>query len=74
MQFAEHEHELIETNSNSDKLRLSYNELFEFKMVLQKVIDLLMISNPYYLQFTCTFFFLYYILCFCDGSWRWLLF
>lgn len=37
MQLAEHEHELIEMNSNSDKLRQSYNELLEFKIVLQKV-------------------------------------
>ncbi|XLU43330.1 hypothetical protein S245_038144, partial [Arachis hypogaea] len=37
IQLAEHEHELIEMNSNSDKLRQSYNELLEFKIVLQKV-------------------------------------
>ncbi|GMN24554.1 hypothetical protein TIFTF001_000622 [Ficus carica] len=36
IQLAEHEHELIEMNSNSEKLRHSYNELLEFKMVLQK--------------------------------------
>nr|POF23440.1 v-type proton atpase subunit a1 [Quercus suber] len=36
IQLAEHEHELIEMNSNSEKLRLSYNELLEFKIVLQK--------------------------------------
>ncbi|PON62354.1 ATPase, V0 complex, subunit 116kDa [Parasponia andersonii] len=36
VQLAEHEHELIEMNSNSEKLRQSYNELLEFKMVLQK--------------------------------------
>ncbi|KAK3018811.1 hypothetical protein RJ639_003043 [Escallonia herrerae] len=35
-QLAEHEHELIEMNSNSEKLRQTYNELLEFKMVLQK--------------------------------------
>ncbi|GAB4825392.1 V-type proton ATPase subunit a1 [Ancistrocladus abbreviatus] len=35
-QLAEHEHELIEMNSNSEKLRHTYNELLEFKMVLQK--------------------------------------
>ncbi|KAK3036820.1 hypothetical protein RJ639_031298 [Escallonia herrerae] len=34
--LAEHEHELIEMNSNSEKLRQTYNELLEFKMVLQK--------------------------------------
>ncbi|XLU33968.1 hypothetical protein S245_070034 [Arachis hypogaea] len=37
IQLAEHEHELIEMNYNSDKLRQSYNELLEFKIVLQKV-------------------------------------
>lgn len=35
-QLAEHEHELNEMNSNSEKLRQSYNELLEFKIVLQK--------------------------------------
>ncbi|KAF4354618.1 hypothetical protein F8388_009609 [Cannabis sativa] len=38
VQLAEHEHELMEINSNSDKLQQSYNELLEFKMVLQKMI------------------------------------
>ena len=37
IQLAEHEHELIEINHNSEKLRQTYNELLEFKMVLQKV-------------------------------------
>lgn len=37
IQLAEHEHELIEMNSNSEKLRQSYNELLEFKIVLEKV-------------------------------------
>ncbi|XP_056168915.1 V-type proton ATPase subunit a1-like isoform X2 [Syzygium oleosum] len=36
IQLAEHEHELIEMNSNSERLRQSYNELLEFKMVLQE--------------------------------------
>lgn len=36
VQLAEHEHELNEMNSNSEKLQLTYNELLEFKMVLQK--------------------------------------
>ncbi|XP_057247649.1 V-type proton ATPase subunit a1 isoform X2 [Beta vulgaris subsp. vulgaris] len=36
IRLAEHEHELIETNSNSEKLQQTYNELLEFKMVLQK--------------------------------------
>ncbi|KAL7248263.1 hypothetical protein ACSBR2_003054 [Camellia fascicularis] len=31
-----HEHELIEMNHNIEKLRQTYNELLEFKMVLQK--------------------------------------
>nr|GME03539.1 V-type proton ATPase subunit A1-like [Ipomoea batatas] len=40
VQLAEHEHELIEMNANSEKLQKSYNELLEFKMVLQKVKQL----------------------------------
>ncbi|KAF7805546.1 V-type proton ATPase subunit a1 [Senna tora] len=36
IQLAEHEHELNEMNSNGEKLRQSYNELLEFKIVLQK--------------------------------------
>ncbi|GAB4859248.1 V-type proton ATPase subunit a1 [Ancistrocladus abbreviatus] len=36
IQLAEHEHELIEMNSNSEKLRQTYIELLEFKIVLQK--------------------------------------
>ncbi|KAK6935991.1 V-type ATPase, V0 complex, 116kDa subunit family [Dillenia turbinata] len=36
VQLAEHETELIEMNFNSEKLRQSYNELLEFKIVLQK--------------------------------------
>ncbi|XP_027339869.1 V-type proton ATPase subunit a1 isoform X3 [Abrus precatorius] len=44
IQLAEHEHELIEMNSNSDKLRQSYNELLEFKIVLQKACGFLVSS------------------------------
>ncbi|KAF6150550.1 hypothetical protein GIB67_030351 [Kingdonia uniflora] len=36
VQLSEHETELIEMNSNSEKLRQTYTELFEFKLVLQK--------------------------------------
>ncbi|KAL5581175.1 hypothetical protein UlMin_013617 [Ulmus minor] len=36
IQLADHEHELNEMNSNSENLRQSYNELLEFKMVLQE--------------------------------------
>ncbi|KAJ8620892.1 hypothetical protein MRB53_029421 [Persea americana] len=36
MQLAEHETELLEMNANSEKLRLTYNELLEFKLVLLK--------------------------------------
>ncbi|KAK9677258.1 hypothetical protein RND81_11G131300 [Saponaria officinalis] len=36
IQLAEHEHELLEMNSNSERLLQTYNELLEFKMVLQK--------------------------------------
>ncbi|KAF3438721.1 hypothetical protein FNV43_RR21485 [Rhamnella rubrinervis] len=45
IQLAEHEHELIEMNSNSEKLRQSYNELLEFKMVVQKAGGFLISSN-----------------------------
>ncbi|KAK9154141.1 hypothetical protein Sjap_001621 [Stephania japonica] len=36
LQLAEHETEIIEMNANSEKLRQTYNELLEFKLVLQK--------------------------------------
>ncbi|XP_022729152.1 V-type proton ATPase subunit a1-like isoform X1 [Durio zibethinus] len=45
IQLAEHEHELIEMNSNSEKLQQRYNELLEFKMVLQKAGGFLVSSN-----------------------------
>ncbi|XVF47095.1 hypothetical protein PTKIN_Ptkin03bG0081800 [Pterospermum kingtungense] len=45
LQLAEHEHELIEMNSNSEKLRQTYNELLEFKIVLQKAGGFLVSSN-----------------------------
>uniref|UniRef100_A0A1D1XUJ5 V-type proton ATPase subunit a n=1 Tax=Anthurium amnicola TaxID=1678845 RepID=A0A1D1XUJ5_9ARAE len=35
-QLGEHESELFEMNANSEKLRQTYNELFEFKLVLLK--------------------------------------
>ncbi|XP_011089858.1 V-type proton ATPase subunit a1 isoform X1 [Sesamum indicum] len=41
IRLAEHEHELIEMNGNSEKLQQTYNELLEFKMVLQKAGDFL---------------------------------
>ncbi|OWM68865.1 hypothetical protein CDL15_Pgr025052 [Punica granatum] len=41
IQLAEHEHELMEMNSNSERLRQSYNELLEFKMVLEKASSFL---------------------------------
>ncbi|KAL3518326.1 hypothetical protein ACH5RR_020915 [Cinchona calisaya] len=44
-QLAEHEHELIEMNSNSEKLQQTYNELLEFKMVLHKASDFLVSSR-----------------------------
>ncbi|PIN10703.1 Vacuolar H+-ATPase V0 sector, subunit a [Handroanthus impetiginosus] len=40
IQLAEHEHELIEMNANSEKLQQTYNELLEYKMVLQKETEL----------------------------------
>ncbi|KAE8697053.1 hypothetical protein F3Y22_tig00110634pilonHSYRG00059 [Hibiscus syriacus] len=36
IQLAKHEHELIEMNANSEKLQQTYNEILEFKLVLQK--------------------------------------
>lgn len=47
IQLAEHEHELIEMNTNSEKLRQSYNELLEFKLVLQKASDFLVSSRSH---------------------------
>ncbi|KAB2614848.1 vacuolar proton ATPase a1-like [Pyrus ussuriensis x Pyrus communis] len=47
IQLAEHEHELIELNSNSDRIQHSYNELLEYKMVLQKAIGFLVSSNSH---------------------------
>ncbi|KAK9280089.1 hypothetical protein L1049_013774 [Liquidambar formosana] len=47
IQLAEHENELIEMNSNSEKLRQSYNELLEFKMVLQKASGFLVSSKSH---------------------------
>lgn len=41
VQLGEHEHELIEMNSNTEKLLHTYNELLEFKMVLQKAGEFL---------------------------------
>ncbi|XP_047938457.1 V-type proton ATPase subunit a1-like isoform X1 [Salvia hispanica] len=45
IQLAEHEHGLSEMNANSEKLQRTYNELLEFKMVLQKAGDLLLPSE-----------------------------
>ncbi|KAI4334446.1 hypothetical protein L6164_019140 [Bauhinia variegata] len=47
IQLAEHEHELIEMNSNSEKLRQTYNELLEFKIVLQKACGFLVSSHSH---------------------------
>ncbi|XP_047315253.1 V-type proton ATPase subunit a1 [Impatiens glandulifera] len=46
-QLAEHEHELVEMNHNSERLRQAYNELLEFKMVLQKAGGFLDSSNTH---------------------------
>lgn len=35
--LGELEAELVEINANNDKLQRSYNELMEYKLVLQKV-------------------------------------
>ncbi|CAI0545370.1 unnamed protein product [Linum tenue] len=47
VQLAEHEHELIEMNSNSEKLQQSFNELLEFKIVLQKAVGFLVSHNSH---------------------------
>ncbi|XP_062171833.1 V-type proton ATPase subunit a1 [Alnus glutinosa] len=47
IQLAEHENELIEMNANSEKLRQSYNELLEFKIVLQKAGGFLVSSGSH---------------------------
>ncbi|KAG2670297.1 hypothetical protein I3843_14G077800 [Carya illinoinensis] len=47
IQLAEHENELIEMNANSEKLRQSYNELLEFKIVLQKAGSFLVSSGTH---------------------------
>ncbi|GJM92648.1 hypothetical protein PR202_ga09137 [Eleusine coracana subsp. coracana] len=41
----EHEHELLEMNTNSDKLQQTYNELLEFKLVLTKAGGILASSH-----------------------------
>ncbi|WZZ40818.1 hypothetical protein YC2023_037077 [Brassica napus] len=46
-QLADHEHEVLEMNSNSEKLRQTYNELLEFKIVLQKASGFLVSSNAH---------------------------
>ncbi|KAJ0952576.1 putative V-type ATPase, V0 complex, 116kDa subunit family [Helianthus annuus] len=46
-QLADHEHELIEMNANSEKLQQTYNELLEFKMVLQKAGSFLISGKSY---------------------------
>lgn len=46
-QLADHEHEVLEMNSNSEKLRQTYNELLEFKIVLEKVCVFAFVSDLY---------------------------
>ncbi|CAN7116233.1 unnamed protein product [Brassica rapa subsp. narinosa] len=46
-QLADHEHEVLEMNSNSEKLRQTYNELLEFKIVLHKASGFLVSSNAH---------------------------
>ena len=45
IKLGELEAELVEINANSEKLQRSYNELVEYKLVLQKV-DLVIIVVP----------------------------
>ena len=60
-QLADHEHEVLEMNSNSEKLRLTYNELLEFKIVLQKVGVFAFISSNWKVFRYSSFFPLYYL-------------
>ncbi|CAO2182432.1 unnamed protein product [Urochloa humidicola] len=43
--LGDHEHELLEMNTNSDKLQQTYNELLEFKLVLTKAGGILASSH-----------------------------
>ncbi|KAL5716857.1 V-type proton ATPase subunit a1 [Ranunculus cassubicifolius] len=52
VKLAEHETELIEMNSNSEKLGQTYNELQEFKLVLQKAGGFLVSSKSHALEET----------------------
>ncbi|KAJ4977870.1 hypothetical protein NE237_008650 [Protea cynaroides] len=47
IQLAEHESELVEMNANGEKLRQTYNELLEFKMVLQKASGFLVSAQSH---------------------------
>jgi hypothetical protein len=53
VKLGEHESELHEMNSNSEKLQQSYNELLEFKLVLSKVMS----CQPNKKDFTDIFYF-----------------
>lgn len=48
MKLGEHEGELIEMNANTEKLERAYNELLEYKLVLQKVIRQIWYYHLYY--------------------------
>lgn len=53
MKLGELEAELIEINSNNEKLERSYNELVEYKLVLQKVwLVFLLLPFRLYLNFS----------------------
>ncbi|OVA18169.1 ATPase [Macleaya cordata] len=47
IRLSEHERELTEMNANSKKLRQTYNELLEFKIVLQKHYPAIFISHTF---------------------------
>lgn len=47
IKLGELEAELIEINANSEKLQRAYNELLEYKLVLQKVVLSLSLSHYY---------------------------
>lgn len=56
VKLGELEAELVEMNANGDKLQRSYNELAEYKLVLQKVLILVFsVLIAAYLSYLCLF-------------------
>lgn len=51
MNLGDLEAELVEINANSEKLQRGYNELVEYKLVLQKVYLMPVLFPHYWLPF-----------------------